>query len=95
MSNSNFKKEQFEIAIVIAAYNEEKVIAEVLNALKLKRPNDAIIVVDDGSSDNTYEVVKSVKNIFLLKHIINLGQGAALQTGIEMSKKLGIVSLGT
>ena len=95
MSNSNFKKEQFEIAIVIAAYNEEKVIAEVLNALKLKRPNDAIIVVDDGSSDNTYEVVKSVKNIFLLKHIINLGQGAALQTGIEMSKKLGVTYVVT
>ena len=80
--------ENYETAIVIAAYNEEKVIRDVLLNLKDKRPNDLIIVVDDASEDNTFNEVKSVKNIFLLKHIINLGQGAALQTGIEMAKKL-------
>ena len=77
-----------EIAIVIAAYNEGEVISDVLEKLKKKRPNDIIIVVDDGSGDNTYEASCRVKGIYVLKHIINLGQGAALQTGIEMAKKL-------
>jgi glycosyltransferase involved in cell wall biosynthesis len=85
----------YEIAIVIAAYNEVEVIKNVLQNLKNKRPDDAIIVVDDASTDNTYEVVKEVKDVFLMKHIINLGQGAALQTGIEMAKKLGVTYVVT
>ncbi len=81
--------ENFKTAIIIAAFNEEKVIKNVLENLKKIRPNDAIIVVDDSSTDNTYNVASEVKGIYLLKHIINLGQGAALQTGIEMAKKIG------
>lgn len=85
----------YNTAIIIAAFNEEKVIKEVLENLKRVRPKDAIVVVDDCSDDNTYEVIKSVKNIFLLRHIINLGQGAALQTGIEFAKKLGVTYVVT
>ena len=85
----------YKVAIVIPAYNEGKVIASVLKNLKKKRPHDAIIVVDDGSSDNTYNEIKKIKGIFLLKHIINLGQGAALQTGIEFAKKLGVTYVVT
>ena len=87
--------ENFKVGIVVPAYNEEKVIRKVITNLKNHRPNDAIIVVDDGSTDNTYEEAKKVKGIFLLKHIINLGQGAALQTGIEMAKKLGVTYVVT
>ena len=83
------KRENFKIAIVVPAYNEGRVIKQVITNLKNYRCNDAIIVVDDGSTDNTFEEVKKVKGIFLLRHVINLGQGAALQTGIEMAKKLG------
>ena len=86
---------KFETAVVIAAFNEEKVIKDVLENLKKVRPNDAIVVVDDCSTDNTFNIVKSVNNVFLLKHIINLGQGAALQTGIEFSKNLGVTYVVT
>ncbi len=86
---------KYETAVVIAAYNEEKVIKDVLENLKKIRPDDAIIVVDDASTDKTYEIVKSVKGIFLMKHLINLGQGAALQTGIEMAKKLDVTYIVT
>ena len=81
-------KKKSKIAIVIAAYNEGSVIEKVLTELKKSRPEDFIIVVDDGSADDTYENISKVKGVYLLRHLINLGQGAALQTGIEMAKKL-------
>lgn len=69
-----------EIFIVIAAYNESGNILGVLeNLKKANYPN--IVVVDDGSTDNTFEVLKSITGIHIIKHIINRGQGAALQTG--------------
>ncbi|NPA03340.1 MAG: glycosyltransferase family 2 protein [Epsilonproteobacteria bacterium] len=77
-----------DIAIVIPLYNEEKVIRQTLLDLQKERPNDVIIVVDDGSTDNSFEQA-CVKGVRLLRHIVNLGQGAALQTGIECAKRLG------
>ncbi len=81
---------QKKVGIVIAMYNESQSIKEVLEVLKEVRPNDSIIVVDDGSKDNCYAVASEVKGIHLLRHYINLGQGAALQTGIEYAKRLGV-----
>lgn len=63
---------------IIPAYNEEKNIAKVIDNVKPLIEN--IVVVDDCSNDKTYKIAKS-KNIIALKHIINRGQGAALQTG--------------
>ena len=68
------------IFIVIAAYNEEKKISIVLKEL-LKRYEN-IVVVDDGSSDRTYDLARKQK-VSVLRHIINRGQGAALKTGID------------
>ncbi|MEM4336805.1 MAG: glycosyltransferase family 2 protein [Candidatus Woesearchaeota archaeon] len=73
--------------IVIAAYNEEKSIAKVIDDLK-NHGYKNIIVVDDGSSDKTYEIAKK-KNVYVLKHIINRGQGAALKTGIDFALSKG------
>jgi len=68
------------IYILIPAYNESKVIGEVLEALI---PYEySVVVVDDGSKDDTFEVARKFP-IHLLSHKCNLGQGAALQTGIE------------
>lgn len=69
-----------EVFIVIAAYNEEKKIGSVLRELKKSYKN--IIVVDDGSKDNTYDVSLKEK-VTVLRHVINRGQGAALKTGID------------
>lgn len=70
--------------IVIAAYNEESKISKVLDSLLKKYKN--IVVVDDGSEDNTYEIAKR-KKVFVLQHYINRGQGAALKTGIDFAIK--------
>ncbi|MFH1789713.1 MAG: glycosyltransferase family 2 protein [bacterium] len=80
------------IFIIIPAFNEEKTIGRVISGLlKLKQDligisngftESNIIVVDDGSGDNTGEIAKKF-GVAVLKHEINRGQGAALQTGHE------------
>jgi len=79
-----------KLAIVIAMYNESDSIKNVLESLRNIRPDDTIIVVDDGSSDNCHSVASEVENIHLLRHINNMGQGAALQTGIEYAKRINM-----
>ncbi|GIU68961.1 MAG: hypothetical protein KatS3mg002_0197 [Candidatus Woesearchaeota archaeon] len=76
-----------KIFIVIAAYNESKSISKVINSLK-KAGYKNIVVVDDGSKDNTYEIIKKSR-VHALKHIINRGQGAALKTGIDYAINKG------
>ena len=66
--------------IVIAAWNEEKNIAKVIHSLKSEGYKN-IIVVDDGSEDKTHEIVEK-EGATALRHIVNRGQGAALQTGM-------------
>lgn len=68
------------IYCIIPAYNEEKNLAGVLKNVKKTGIN--IVVVDDGSTDNTFDLaIKSEVNV--LKHVVNRGQGAALKTGTE------------
>jgi polyprenyl-phospho-N-acetylgalactosaminyl synthase len=75
------------IWIVIAAYNEGKNIIKTLGDLKSEHYTN-IVVVDDGSKDDTYNIAKS-QGIIALKHIVNRGQGAALQTGMTYALKSG------
>lgn len=74
------------IYIILPAYNEEKVIKEVITDIQ-KQGYSNIIVVNDGSSDNTYQEAKST-GIITLSHPINRGKGAATQTGIDAAKLL-------
>ncbi len=74
------------VCIVVPAYNEGRVLAGVIS--DLKRDGHQIIVVDDGSADATAEVAEGC-GAFVLRHPINLGQGAALQTGIEFALARG------
>ncbi|UXM85552.1 glycosyltransferase family 2 protein [Methanococcus aeolicus] len=70
-----------DIYIVIPAYNEEELIKSTLKKLKDEGYNN-IIVVDDGSSDKTYNLAKDEGGVIVCKHIINRGLGGALGTGI-------------
>lgn len=75
---------------VIPAYNEGQHIVPVLE--RVQQHVDAIVVVDDGSRDNTFDIVSaySVQNpkVIALSHAINLGKGAALTTGCEAAELL-------
>jgi glycosyltransferase involved in cell wall biosynthesis len=88
LGNSNddpaFRNLSAEVYIVLPAYNESKVIGNVIEELKERNWN--IIVVDDGSSDETYKIANDLlENYkgFIYRHSINRGVGAALKTGIE------------
>lgn len=71
------------IWIVIAAYNEEHSIGHVVKDL-VKAGYKNVVVVDDGSDDDTSKVAKQHSK-YVLRHIINRGQGAALKTGIDFA----------
>lgn len=80
------------IFAVIAAKDEEKHISNVVKST-LKYV-DKVIVVDDGSRDSTAKIAEKAGGI-VLKHIVNLGKGAAITTGCEyaISKKADIIVL--
>jgi polyprenyl-phospho-N-acetylgalactosaminyl synthase len=69
-----------QVYVVIPAYNEGPVIARVVG--EAKRAGYAVVVVDDGSSDATAEEARAA-GAAVIRHPFNLGQGAALQTGID------------
>jgi glycosyltransferase involved in cell wall biosynthesis len=66
--------------IVIAAYNEGPCIGQVVGELLVAFPN--VVVVDDGSDDDTADRAREA-GASVLVHMVNRGQGAALQTGIS------------
>ncbi|MBW0016818.1 MAG: glycosyltransferase family 2 protein [Mycobacterium sp.] len=72
------------IWIVVPAFNEAKVIGEVI--ADLRSVFDNVVCVDDGSTDDTGEIARRA-GAHLVRHPINMGQGAAIQTGIEFARK--------
>ncbi len=72
-----------DLWVVIAAYNEEPRLGKTLQGLH-ERGYKNIVVVDDGSTDKTMNIALA-NGAWALRHIVNLGQGAALQTGISFA----------
>lgn len=70
------------IWVVVTAYNESSVISEVVKGIR--QAGYSVVVVDDASSDDTGDRALSA-GARVLRHPINLGQGAALQTGIAFA----------
>ncbi|BDU51131.1 glycosyltransferase family 2 protein [Haliovirga abyssi] len=79
-----------ELLILIPAYNEEKhiekVIKKISTVLKEIDIKSKIVVVNDGSKDNTEEIAKSA-GAEVINHVFNMGYGAALQTGYKYAFK--------
>lgn len=77
------------ISIIIPVYNEEKSIEKTIEEIKMTFNNIEceyeIIAVNDGSRDNSYELLKKINNIKSLNHKRNKGYGASLKTGIKAS----------
>jgi len=72
--------------VVVPAFNEETSIEPVAREVRAVYPH--VVVVDDGSDDRTFEVARRSAT-YALRHVVNRGQGAALQTGIEFSLRRG------
>lgn len=73
-----------KLVAIIPAHNEESTIAKVVIATSKHVQN--VIVVDDGSTDLTWEIAEKLGAI-TLRHSSNDGKGAALRTGVEYAKK--------
>lgn len=73
--------------VVVPAYNEELVIKSVLK--ELRERGYSVVAVDDGSTDNTLQEIRKVAGVVCCSHVLNLGQGAALQTGISFALRQG------
>jgi len=68
--------------VIIPCYNEEATVGSIV--LQTKRYVDTVVVVDDGSTDNTAEIAKEAGAI-VLSHLKNKGKGAALKTGFQFA----------
>jgi len=74
------------VHVMIAAFNEERTVFGVVSELRSICPN--VVVVDDGSRDGTSEEAMRAGAV-VVRHLINRGQGAALQTGFTYALKRG------
>lgn|SRR5574341_709980 len=74
-----------KIAVIIPAYNAAKTISILIEKIQKDFPQLDIIVIDDGSQDDTFTLAKNSKAI-VLKHLVNQGKGEALKTGFTYAK---------
>ena len=89
-----------DLSVVIPVHNEEEsisqLISEITTALSEKYQHE-IIVVDDGSTDNTLGVLLEMKQnlptLRVVKHLTNSGQSTAVRTGVQHSKSAWIATL--
>ena len=77
-----------KLSIIIPAYNEEKTISKVIGKVgktRLKNIKKEIIIVDDFSTDNTKNILLSLKkgSMRILFHKRNQGKGSAIRTGLK------------
>lgn len=75
-----------KILVVVPAYNEEAVVGRVVR--EIIDLGYQVVVIDDGSSDRTSQVAQEAGAV-VLRHFINCGQGAAIQTGFDYAKSFG------
>jgi glycosyltransferase involved in cell wall biosynthesis len=78
------------ISIIVAAYNEEKTIIQILNLIKKRKKNNfkyQVIVVNDGSTDNTRELLTNNKSLYskLINQKKNKGKGYAVKEGLKIA----------
>lgn len=82
--------------IIIPCFNEEKNIQKVIETVKKKiNQEDNIIIVDDGSTDGTREILKKVdlKNVKVILNEQNLGKGSAIKTAFKQNELLNEIIL--
>jgi glycosyltransferase involved in cell wall biosynthesis len=84
--NGTLQQSTRTFAVVIPVYNHGGTVASVIREVLLQKL--PVIVVDDGSTDDTYENIRSIPGIRVLRHPRNRGKGAALVTGMREAAKI-------
>jgi len=73
-----------KVSVVIPAYNEAGAIGKTIRAIQEQLPDAEVLVVDDGSTDKTSDVAREA-GAYVWSHPYNIGNGAAVKTGIRMA----------
>ncbi len=79
--------EGYNLCVIIPTFNNQKTIVSVIEDVKLYCEN--IVVVNDGSTDNTYELINQISNIEVISYPKNKGKGNAIQQGFKRVLELG------
>jgi len=78
------------VSVVIPAYNESTTVNSLISTVKKtklpKGVNREIIVVDDGSTDDTYQILKKISGIKVIRHPQNQGKGRAMASGFAAAR---------
>jgi glycosyltransferase involved in cell wall biosynthesis len=75
-----------KVSVIIPVYNEKHTIEEIIRRVKAQNIASEILIVDDGSTDGTRQIIESMDGegeIKVIFHDRNLGKGAAVRTGIQ------------
>lgn len=70
------------VTAIVPAFNEDKSLEDTINSLKLIDGITEIIVVNDGSTDNTLETLNKIENIKIINNVINMGKGNAIKSAL-------------
>jgi len=86
------QKTKYEVTVLLPAYNEEGVIGATIKKIRALHPDFEILVVDDGSTDNTlHEAMAAGANVW--PHPYNIGNGAAVKTGLRCAQGEWVVMM--
>lgn len=75
-----------KVTCIIPAYNEENRVSNIIKIIKKIKLVNQIIVINDGSTDNTLNVIKTFKGIRVIDHKINMGKTRSILDGLKKSK---------
>ena len=81
------KLNQLGIIVIIPSYNNGKTLADVIESVRFYAPD--ILVVNDGSTDETAGILSRESNLHTITHPVNQGKGVALRHGLSFAKKQG------
>ena len=81
--------DDFLLTVVMPVYNEERTLAEAVEAVLRQPTRKELILIDDGSTDASREILRTLEQrpgVRVLLHEQNLGKGAALRTGFDAAR---------
>ncbi len=79
-------------SIIISVYNEKNLIPDLLKNLDIYiKDNNEIIIIDDGSTDGSYNILKKNKEITLIRMNQNEGKGSAIRKGLKVARENKII----